>query len=226
MMLGARTAAWAKSGGRVPTARDYVQDGLVAMWDGIENAGWGSHDPNATTWKDLVGDFDLTVTTGAFVLSGFAGLATSATRPISANTTVTALLSFDKIYQSYPVDAYDDSGGYRITTNITTGNIRFRWYISRGSGLVWQTSFLHQALGTPGSYTFTGYGDSGIKKVFLGGELIQTSGSQVGFANGSGGLNVGSKYCTMYNFRIYSRVLTAEEIAANYTIDKARFNLT
>ena len=225
MMLGARTAAWAKSGGGAPTARDYVQDGLVAMWDGVENAGWGVHDQNATTWKDLVGDFDLTVTTGAFVLSGFVGLATSATRPICANTTVTALLSFDKISTGYPVDAYDDSGGYRIYTNDATGNIRFRWFVSRGSGLVWQPAFLNQALDTPFSYTLTGDGDSGLKKVFLGGELIQTSGSQVGFANGSGGLNVGSKYCTMYNFRIYSRVLTAEEIAANYAIDKARFNL-
>ena len=37
-----------------PTARSYVQDGLVAMWDGIENAGWGVHDNNATNWVDLV----------------------------------------------------------------------------------------------------------------------------------------------------------------------------
>jgi hypothetical protein len=43
-----------------PTARDYVQDGLIAMWDGIENAGWGTHDPNATEWKDLMGSLDAT----------------------------------------------------------------------------------------------------------------------------------------------------------------------
>lgn len=35
------------------TAKDYVQDGLVAMWDGIENAGLWTHDANATVWKDL-----------------------------------------------------------------------------------------------------------------------------------------------------------------------------
>ena len=28
------------AGGGLST-RSYVQDGLVAMWDGIENAGWG-----------------------------------------------------------------------------------------------------------------------------------------------------------------------------------------
>lgn len=43
------------------TARDYVQDGLVAMWDGIENAGWGVHDDTATVWMDLVGGISPTI---------------------------------------------------------------------------------------------------------------------------------------------------------------------
>ena len=43
----------------MPTAVDYIQDGLVALWDGIENEDWGIHNPNATVWKDLSGnDFD------------------------------------------------------------------------------------------------------------------------------------------------------------------------
>ena len=37
------------------TAADYVQDGLIALWDGIENVGWGEHDDNATSWIDLTG---------------------------------------------------------------------------------------------------------------------------------------------------------------------------
>ena len=37
------------------------QDGLVTQWDGIDNAGTGTHDPNAATWKDLVGNIDLTL---------------------------------------------------------------------------------------------------------------------------------------------------------------------
>ena len=44
------------------TATDYVQDGLIAMWDGIENAGFGIHDSEAAIWKDLTENgFDLTV---------------------------------------------------------------------------------------------------------------------------------------------------------------------
>lgn len=33
----------------------YVQDGLIAHWDAIDNVGTGVHDPSATTWKDLAG---------------------------------------------------------------------------------------------------------------------------------------------------------------------------
>lgn len=39
----------------VNTAKNYIQNGLVAMWDGIENIGWGQHSDSATTWVDLKG---------------------------------------------------------------------------------------------------------------------------------------------------------------------------
>ena len=35
------------------TSASYVQSGLIAQWDGIDNQGTGTHDPTATTWKDL-----------------------------------------------------------------------------------------------------------------------------------------------------------------------------
>ena len=57
MLVAARDGAWAKSG---YTARDYVQDGLIAMWDGIENAGWDRHSDNPATWVDLANNgYDL-----------------------------------------------------------------------------------------------------------------------------------------------------------------------
>ena len=61
------------------TAARYVQDGLLACWDGYENAGAGLHDPSATKWKDIVGgrEFALTgVTVGADRMD-FAGNANS-----------------------------------------------------------------------------------------------------------------------------------------------------
>lgn len=47
------------------TSASYVQrEHLIAQWDGIDNAGTGTHDPNATVWKDLVGSRHLTLKTG------------------------------------------------------------------------------------------------------------------------------------------------------------------
>ena len=40
----------------------YVQNWLIAQWDGIDNQGTGTHDPTATTWKDLKGSLDMTLT--------------------------------------------------------------------------------------------------------------------------------------------------------------------
>ena len=38
------------------TSASYAQRShLVAQWDAINNAGTGTHDPNATVWKNLAG---------------------------------------------------------------------------------------------------------------------------------------------------------------------------
>ena len=48
------------------TSADYAQrDSLLIQWDGIDNVGTGTHDPNATTWKNIAPgatDYDLTLT--------------------------------------------------------------------------------------------------------------------------------------------------------------------
>lgn len=53
--VGARAMVTAvENGASVATAADYVQDGLLCMWDAIENAGWGVHDDTATHWMELI----------------------------------------------------------------------------------------------------------------------------------------------------------------------------
>ena len=44
-----------------PISGTYAESGLVSRWDAIDNAGTGTHNPSATTWKDLVGDNDMTI---------------------------------------------------------------------------------------------------------------------------------------------------------------------
>ena len=50
---------------RKKSAKAYVQKGLVAQWDGIENAGLGKHVQSSSIWKDLVGGKDAKLSDGA-----------------------------------------------------------------------------------------------------------------------------------------------------------------
>ena len=43
------------------TSASYIQDGLINQWDGIDNAGTGTHDGTSMVWKDLKGGLDLTL---------------------------------------------------------------------------------------------------------------------------------------------------------------------
>ena len=69
------------------TSASYVQRGLIAQWDGIDNVGTGVHDPNATVWKDLKGNLDMTLTSkgrwmprgNALFVSGLGAQGTNAT---------------------------------------------------------------------------------------------------------------------------------------------------
>ena len=57
----------------------YIQDGLVAHWDGIDNAGFGLHDANANAWKDIVGGYEFVLSNAIITENGvsFAGTAKS-----------------------------------------------------------------------------------------------------------------------------------------------------
>ena len=57
-LLALKAMNWRVAKKSVPTARDYVQDGLLVLYDGIENVGWGEHDGNASAWVDLAGTLD------------------------------------------------------------------------------------------------------------------------------------------------------------------------
>ena len=58
-------------------SRSYVQQGLVAQYDGIDNAGFGLHNPDATTWVNLAGDTALNGTVDSNVVWGEDGWSVS-----------------------------------------------------------------------------------------------------------------------------------------------------
>ena len=230
-------------GKRTPTAKDYVQSGLVAMWDGIENAGWGVHDPNATVWKNIAasgtGDFNV-VGNGAFGSDFFAFNGVSAEADFSFRPhAIEIIVRLD----SGAVVLYDcrngsaSSGGNGGVDNIIARQGNGNWcvglvnatnvnsaYPSGASSALGVVQYLANILNptgltVPGPAYCNGVPNTAyLTNTWYKQSTITLGGRKVGTNPYNG---QGRVYCLRY----YSRALTAEEIAANYAIDKERFNL-
>ena len=238
MMIAARNAML-MSGSSTPTARDYVQSGLVAMWDGIENAGWGTHETAPTRWKNLIEDSpypDFIVESGKtfgadhLIVDGLSAESASAWPD-----------SFSQLETCYRCD----DGWAFFNVNIQR---KLQWGISHassafpqfsGSGAQGQNVFNYSEF-APGIhnsisivYAATGY--SGAVSVWVNGENRLPTGTSRQLTTTPNVTCIGSRkgVSSAYNtatgivnsIRLYSRALTAAEVAANYAIDAARFGL-
>lgn len=220
------------------SARSYVNDGLIAMWDGIENAGWGVHDANATTWKDISGNNRDATLSGTYSWGSNCwhvesvtgrGLATWPAQNLGESQTVefvidpvasvgygriiaeAASVASPIVFNLYPGSLY--MYGYGLDTSYTITDII--------PGFDNKEKHLHQIVHPSG----------GPMKYYIDGILCWTNnttadntGGAYGYFANNSALNRGidADYFTM---RRYNRALTDAELAANYAIDKARFNL-
>ena len=218
MLINLRNALMA--GKHTPTAQDYVQSGLVAMFDGIENAGWGVHDENATKWRELVTGVDYDVA-GTWDGNVFVPATTDLNSAFIQNVIA---------YLPRTIEFCSDN------TDVLTNNQYNGFYFygsdriySRGRGTRTQISFISS--------------DAGLSTVMYSGpkggtlSLVSNLNEATGFINGASAVSgeiIGKTVeASLYWYgnsrinclRIYSRALTASEIARNYAIDKARFGL-
>lgn len=211
------------------SAKSYVQDGLVAMWDGIENAGWGVHDPNATVWQDLSGNnHNLELKNGAhFDVNSL----------ITANrNSVSALLNYRLPWATIEVCAFYDASR-NSSSMVCFGNSTDDARILVCAPVEIQTYnrnyFVRFSKAVPAKSTWAGVHDGTSHVGYVNGKVPdgQVLDNSWGTRNGNFGLSGTSNYSN-YNFvgnyycvRLHSRALTAAEVAANYAVDKARFNL-
>ena len=54
--VGATHSRFVHKSDNGPTASDYIQDGLISIWDGEWNGGIGIHDALSPIWKNLIAD--------------------------------------------------------------------------------------------------------------------------------------------------------------------------
>ena len=228
------------------TAKDYVQDGLVAMWDGIENAGWGQHADNPDVFVDLLGNDSI----------GKYGNSVSSVYPTWFSED--ALCARPYLNGQRSSVLYDALVGGNVTVElvatreslsgstvgfpaIMTANnwLNFAGFIGARL-LVYNRGAAQYVDGFPDtapysfSMTLSVDGD-GVMYVYKDGIYFATvnpgAASRPSNSNFSIGLNLNlvnnSSYYALLTHcvRIYSRSLTAAAVSANSAIDKVRFNL-
>ena len=219
----------------MPTARDYVQDGLIAMWDGIENAGWGVHDASATVWKDLIGlwgDLEFVGSPAVrddeilFNSIGGAQSSNAKTRPSSVTYEIVC-----NVMSGYHSVLWAATGGpYNYGDIVPFGNNtnQAELYIGGLSIKSYANDYPVFDYGKRCSMAFTS--GEGFLRSFKNGSIAQEytgERTEANFNHLSVGRYRDGHYqpISVCRIGVYERNLHPIEIAANYAIDKVRFNL-
>ena len=226
------------------TSASYVQDGLIAQWDGIDNAGTGVHNPGAKIWKDLAGNYDLTLLPkggwseegNALVVNGAAAVCSNA---------LPAYSTIEVVYKMKKPDGHilfnsgtDPIGAFRFVvfnrdneTSGTTGYFSGALNIA-SPHVVWDSfdpAAIRSMSATYGAADV--WGGVNVLSVYANGVARNDGSAASSWGTGDGHIMIGDRaeagaypwFGEVYTIRIYSRALSAAEIAQNYAIDVARF---
>lgn len=238
MLIAGRNAMLVESGF---TARDYVQDGLVAMWDGIENAGWGIHNPSLGGCVNLVSpnSFD-TPYTDLVIGPDYAEVADYNRYINLTNAEGSISWQIAQAWTSTDGGAtveiiLNNSGGSAVTRGLVAAGGGGAGSIALGAaalcGIGWKNYRTRYDF-SPGTWNHQVIVVSRYGYAFrINGNLVDTQSNPsyspaeqyTKYISFPGGSTVNG--FQFKSWRFYSRAITADEIAANYAIDKARFNL-
>jgi len=223
-----------------PTARDYVRNGLIRMWDGIENVGPGlPHAPDSPSWVDHVTGLVAAVQADAYWSD----------TALCRDSKAAGSLSMAQIGDAYSYD-YWHFKTVEAVCEITQGGFVFSdtsykdSSIYSGHTYLWASGTSRLALGhysaktvlirkAPATYAFS--------QDTVNGEMVTVGASVNGLEEDVGkfndyfsgpGIRIGGGASAnramlgrIYALRFYDRVLGVDELAHNYEVDKARFGL-
>ena len=214
----------------------YVTDGLVARWDGIDNTANG-HDSSATTWKDLVGSYDIAVPSDSatwdpdgLVLTGTQARNVKSSSVWSPMDNTTIEIVFTPTESSTSVVATFDmhnSGAYSKGIDIYSDNT---------IGFVGQSSTTYsnaESSLTNIKHVACLYNGDSVAKALVNGVALELSANTHSLRHNVSYIMVGnSDSGTNYLFngkiraiRVYNRQLTDAELAQNLSAGRDRFSL-
>lgn len=211
---------------------------LVAMWDGEWNAGPGRHDANATVWRNVVPGAP------SLVISGFSHYWDAhSLRPAEATQQINSG-NPDVSAMPYTSEGMLLSSNFTIEVVLLSNSSAFR----RWSSKPWTNRFeswkpsgqyleriydtrIGANISNEGCYFATRR--TGTRHIFTFYDVSGAKTSSTGTISSASYVYNGvlafaarlDKDDQIFAIRIHSRALTDDEIAANYAVDKARFNL-
>ena len=223
-----------------PTAADYIQDGLVALWDAIENGGPGVHDPtlNKNTWVEWCGTgWKLDQDRGGFFQDDWFGQTEIRTAyNQNYSSALNALLSQTYTWEMTLGEVYftpeSNTREYFIGTygRTSSGNFRNIAYYETGTHATGSSDVYPSVYVSPNSCLGIVYRcdvEAGSATYTL-----KENGCLVSERTKSFPTDYACAYIYTQPFahkfhcmRIYDRILTPQELAYNESIDRLRFNL-
>lgn len=219
------------------TSLSYVQDGLLAQWDGIENVGRGQHDATARFWADISGNGH----TFTNFIDALSWNEDSLQMPSSAYMKAATLtgftspscVSFEVVYKQSSATfgnailfAFDNFRGLCIPkarTSLATNNgVGYSWTCPEAISL----NAVHHVYA---SYADAGVDNATTNTAALDGVALEVSAASQSQGNKGNCISYSEKtdrsfYGCIYAIRVYSRPLTAAEREWNRQVDEARFN--
>ena len=222
----------------------YVSSGLVAQWDGVENAGRGLHDDSAAVWRDLVAgrEFALTGVTVNPDCMTFAGSASSYGELSAADTLATFTANnsgtLEIAYASSRGTATDEvlletpaDSGLAYGLHYEAG---VRCYVVPYAGSTNQRMFLFAA-GTAKHTSSVRYNSGAPDSLFANGTQVphRTDGKTSWLTEGDKTI-IGTRASkekthfmgSIYAIRLYNRHLSDREIIGNEWVDQMRMTGT
>ena len=236
VFLVAASAALTTHGEGV-NAFSYIQKGLVACYDGVENAGAGVHDANAATWVDLTGHGN-DGTVGSGIGPGVAAVTGSETFTMEftgTRATTGRGVLFGQYAVKYGVNMEYTGNGSGTTSNAL--RLHFLGGLENNSTLNQYTTAATVAFRNGDSATLaltTAPTERGLWRNAVLGTFSDTTQSEMPIVNRvtdcnsciGGDFRGGSDVTfigTCNAFRLYDRVLTQGELAVNAAVDAVRF---
>ena len=225
-MMAVRQIAFGKAAG-AKWVNPYITDGLIIMLDEKWNIGGGKFSDTATKWIDLSGngnDVDVDLTQASWEDGFLKVTGTTCTRDEEITNIATLEVLFrDSSSSEYP----NNKGSYFVLGEMKGPSCLWYEHLAAGAKKLY-TSFSinteglvcrYQLASRSFTYNPRAYYVNGTSK------SIYMAPNGLDDAVGCKAVAVASHYIEIYHIRAYSRALTAEEIAHNYSIDRARFNL-